>query len=370
MRSGAEPAPVWTGAGVSAGVDPNPTPAGTLDAPPPSGRPTTSKRSESGGAHAEGSPTDPAPNRDAWLAWRRGGFGGSDVPKFLGLSSQGSAFTVWADKVGLLPATDPTPRQRLGLLLEPVVATLFHEQTGLYVVGEQTWCTRRDVPWQRCTVDGFAAESPSSDLEHVLGTHEIKTDARFHWPEVPVDIRAQCIWQMGVTGVRHCYLSVLHGGFTFEVYELPWDEDALIDWETMTTHGERLWFEHVLTGTPPPLDDSEATARALKTLYPTHVPGRRVVLDDLAALVDERAELKADEARIAKRLRFIHNTLHEAFGQAEVGTIEGAPVLTYRAHERKPYTVAGGTVRQFRQPSKADLEAASESPSAELWETA
>ena len=45
-------------------------------------------------------------DRAEWLAWRRSGIGASDVAGILGISPWASPFTVWADKLGLLPDED------------------------------------------------------------------------------------------------------------------------------------------------------------------------------------------------------------------------------------------------------------------------
>lgn len=292
-------------------------------------------------------------DRAAWLEWRRGGVGGSDVAALLGLSNYASAVSVWCEKVGLIPGKDTTPRQRVGQVLEPAIAVLFHEHTGLYVAGEQTWCQSRESPWARCTVDGFVADTPDHEaadmdaLEWPLGTHQIKTDRAFGWDEVPVNIRAQCVWEMGVTGMRHCWLSVLHGGFSFEVYEIPWDDDAAADWKLMLERAELFW-SHVLDGTMPQIDGSEATADVLRALYPNHEVGVTADLDGLADIIVERAELKDAAKRVKDRLDTIDNELKARLGDAEVGLLHGVPAFTYRSSERAGYTVAPTTVRTLR----------------------
>lgn len=292
-----------------------------------------------------------ADDRAAWLEWRACGIGASDIAALLGLSNYASPYSLWCEKTGLLPPAPTSQRQRIGQVLEGAIATLFHEQTGLYVAGEQTSCTHPEYPWVRCTVDGFVFEhlyGGDYELGSQLGTHEVKTDGRFGWDGVPVNIRAQCIWQLGVTGLEHCWLSVLHAGFSFRVYEIDWDEDAQADWKLMLERAEQFWFDHVVTGTPPPVDGSDATTDALRTIHPDHVEGETVELDGLADIITERFDLKEVEADTKARLKVIDNQLRDAFGAAEVGTLAGLPILTYRSHERAAYEVAASTVRTLR----------------------
>ena len=284
--------------------------------------------------------------RDEWLAWRRGGIGASDAAALVGLSRYGSPWSLWAEKVGLTVDRPQSQRQRIGQILEPAIAQLFHETTGLHVAHAQSRCQHPDLPWARCTVDGFvfdtaaAATAPAPLLDDVLGVHEIKTDARYGWDDVPVDIRAQCIWQMAVTQTEHCWISALYGGFGFGVWELRWDADARADWELMRAAGERLWHEHVVTGVPPDVDGSDATYRALLQVYPDAEPGQRVSIDHLRDEIAERAQLTEQAKQIDKRLDELRNVLIESIGDAELGTVDGEPVLSARWSERHSVDVA------------------------------
>lgn len=297
--------------------------------------------------------------RASWLEWRRGGIGGSDIAALLGLSNYASPYSLWCEKVGLIEPTETTQRQRVGQVLEDGIAVLFHEQTGLYSVGEQMWCSHDEHTWAQCTVDGFAAEAAGSSIDDVLGTHQKKTDGRFGWPDgVPVNIRAQCVWEMGVTQMSHCWLSVLHAGFRFEVYEIARDDDAERDWELMLDRAGTFWHDHVLAGVAPMVDGSDATAEALRVLHPEHVPGERAELDglvvDLAERYEIKARMKADKARLAE----IDNTVRATFGDAEVGTVGGVDVLTYRSSPRAGYVVEPTTVRQLRAAPKPKRKSA------------
>jgi len=70
-------------------------------------------------------------DRNAWLKERRAGIGGSDVPAVLGISPYASPYTVWADKLGLIPEKEFTEAMRQGVDLEAYVSRRFCEETGL-----------------------------------------------------------------------------------------------------------------------------------------------------------------------------------------------------------------------------------------------
>ena len=112
---------------------------------------------------------DPA-DRSAWLDWRRGGIGASDIAGILGISPWASPFSVWADKVGVLPEEEPSTVMKAGRWLERGVAPWFADETGFDVAGEQTACQHSSDPIARCTLDGavFTAaehEAPDGGLE-------------------------------------------------------------------------------------------------------------------------------------------------------------------------------------------------------------
>jgi putative phage-type endonuclease len=294
--------------------------------------------------------------RARWLEWRRGGVGGSDIAGILGLSRWSSPWSVWADKVGLRPDTESTERQRIGVELEPVLDGLFTRRTGLHVRCQQTWCIDTDAPWRRCTVDGFAYEAhdgygpgerfePAARFNGALGTVQHKTDYRRPWGDlIPPDIRAQCIWEMGVTRLPHCWLSVMHGGFQYEVYDIPFDAEAAEDWAYMTARADEFWQAHVLTGTAPDIDGSDATAGALRDVYPEEEPGTRaeVKTDDLAYWRDAATRRKTatrDEQAAVSRIR-------AALQDAEIGTVDGRAVITLRQQTRKQTCKACGHIEE------------------------
>ena len=255
----------------------------------------------------------------------------------------------------MLAPRESTPRQRIGTVLESAIAQLFHERTGLHVAGEQTWVTHRRLDWARCTVDGFVTESAGSSIDDALGVLEIKTDARFGWPDgVPVDIRSQVIWQLACTGLPQAWVAVLHGGFAFEVYEVAWDADAEADWALLRDAGERFWTDNVLAGVPPAVDGSDATRDALIAVYGDHEPGVDVSLDHLAGELVERANLKRLKGEAEERLKLLDNTIREAIGDANFGTLDGERVLKLTTVDVKTYTVAARTDHRLVAATKSD----------------
>lgn len=260
---------------------------------------------------------NPEPDSAQWHEWRRGGIGASEIAALIGLSTHDSPTSLAFRKLGLLEErTEDSPRQRIGKRMESVLADEFHDHTGLYAVGAQTWCTHPRHNWARCTVDGFAAESPTARIGAPLGTVEYKSDARFGWPDgVPANVRSQCVWQMGVTGLQHCWIVVMFGQFRVEVFEIHWDVDAIADWEFMLAAADRFWSE-LQAGIMPELDDHDATTAALTYVNRELDPDTILEADDLtrqavrwvqAAQLATKAA-KADEVWAKNELRALLGT--------------------------------------------------------------
>src|SRR6266849_2028048 len=89
--------------------------------------------------------------------------GGSEIAALVGLDPNRDAFSVYAEKLGLVEPAPPTPRMRMGKKLERIIAEVYAEETGQCIA----WCDRTmqhvDRSWQVFTIDAFvlATESPT-----------------------------------------------------------------------------------------------------------------------------------------------------------------------------------------------------------------
>lgn len=64
------------------------------------------------------------------------------------------------------------------------------------------------------------------------------------------------------------------------------------------------------------------------------VDGSMVALDDLAPIVEFLRQMKAQQEFFAKRRKEAETEIKEKLGEAEVGTIGGRPVVTYKMSDR------------------------------------
>jgi putative phage-type endonuclease len=220
---------------------------------------------------------EPDIDRAEWLAWRREGIGASDLGAICGMSPWATPMSVYLDKVGLLDDNEPSEAMRWGSLLEEPIAREFEVREGLYVHDQQLCVHDGQHPHRRCTLDGLVADTPAPDDRAVmLGPLQIKCSRDRPWDEVPDAYALQVMWEMGITGMPHEWLAVLHGGNTLRVYEFEFDP---IQFAALARIADTFWTAHVLAKNPPPADGSDATTEALKDAYRERATDEVVTFD-------------------------------------------------------------------------------------------
>lgn len=271
--------------------------------------------------------------RAEWLERRRQGIGASDVSAILGISPWGSPISVYMDKVGITPPSESSKRMRLGTRLEPVINAEFHDETGLYVVGEQTWVTHPDHPWAFANLDGLVVEGPDAEPTEALGNLETKltSDGRRRWDEdgLPAQYAAQVQAQMWVTGAPRTWVVALHASFGLDVaVHGPIERDEE-DIAVIAERCERFWHDHVLPRVPPPADGHPATTEALRFLS-ANIGDAVDVDDETAALVERVATTKASMKVLKLQRDADENRLRLALGTGTEAYHGGRQVYSWR----------------------------------------
>ncbi len=205
------------------------------------------------------------PTREEWLAQRRLGIGASDTPSILGESSWGSAYSVWAEKCGLIEAEDLSEREDIqaGNVFESAIFDWWMERTGNTAM---MWPRHKSVahvdhPWMRCTPDAYMEGSINIQIKTA---NAFKMADWENGPPLVYDIQVQHEMAVLGPGSQRTILVVCFGGNRLRWYEVD-RNDRFID--AMIPRLEAFW-ELVQTKTPPPIDGSEATLGTIKRLHP------------------------------------------------------------------------------------------------------
>lgn len=273
--------------------------------------------------------------RADWLDWRRGGLGGSDIAAVAGLSPFATPTTVYLEKVGLLrDGGEEEDWQRMGRLLEPVIAGLFEEETGRRVdhVRPQECVTHAERPWMRATLDGVVWPNGIGD-DKPFGPIEIKSTTRWasDWGEEPPDYyQCQLQWQMAILDAERGWMAALVDGRRFRWWEVPRRQGEI---DLLVSLGEAFWGR-VQERRPPAVDGSERTNDAIRAAYRDR---EREAVDlgaaDLELIHDLRA---ARQGRLAaeKAERRAQSAALALLEGAEEARWQGEPVLRWSRLER------------------------------------
>ncbi|HHW14817.1 MAG TPA: YqaJ viral recombinase family protein, partial [Firmicutes bacterium] len=108
--------------------------------------------------------------REAWLAERRRGIGGSDAAAIAGLSKWRSPMAVWLEKTGQVEPEEPGEAALWGTKLEDVVARHFAEATGFKVQRCNAILQHPERPWMLANIDRYVL-----DPARGRGLLEVKT---------------------------------------------------------------------------------------------------------------------------------------------------------------------------------------------------
>ena len=190
--------------------------------------------------------------REAWLAVRRRGLGGSDMHHVFSEQPYGCARRLWFDKRGT-PADFPeeeTAVMQRGTRLEDLVADLYAERTGRTVERRDTIVSDAH-PWARVNLDrAISADGPEREGARQMvaalgpGALEIKTHNEWAFRTVKRQgLQAAHIWQLQhalfVTGYAWGAYAVLHPD-SWQMLHFDVERDAALI-AVIAEAGERFW---------------------------------------------------------------------------------------------------------------------------------
>lgn len=271
--------------------------------------------------------------RDEWLAWRRTGIGGSDAPIIMGLSPYRGQLSLYVDKLdrGEDP-TEPTEAAMWGVRLEHLVAQRFAEVTGLLVREPERLERHPRYPFMIGTPDRYVYSQEGERL----GILEVKTcTLRKEWewdPDPTPAAVCQLRHYLAVTGMDLGWLAVLIGGQRFLYHEVRRDlafEKGLIEREA------EFWW-HVQNDVPPEPDGRDSTTAIINNKYREAAPLEVVEFEgDARTAIEELLDVHREERVNKREIERLKNIVKLALGAAEVGTVDGRPVVSWRGGSRE-----------------------------------
>ena len=258
--------------------------------------------------------------REEWLVVRKQGIGSSDAAAAVGLNPYKSQLELWLEKTGRdtsLPKLDPQDEDSpayWGNILEPIVATHYTKRSGHRVRRVNAVLQHPDpkLAWMLANIDREVIGAPEVQI---LECKTAGINGARLWKEgVPEYVQLQVMHQLAVTGKQAADVAVLLGGQHLEVHRIERDESMiarLIDLE-------RLFWDYVVSDTPPPADGTASADAALRCLYPED-NGQTLDFSQHTELASTYLELRAVRQRIAQqetRETQLKQVLQQAMGEA------------------------------------------------------
>ena len=284
--------------------------------------------------------------REQWLEARQSGLGASDMSTIAGVNPYKSTYELWLDKTGRAPIKPTTRRMQMGNILEPVVRTIFEEETGL-TVQPCGLLESVDHPFLRCTPDGII---PSEGKGFEAKTTNWRNKDDWESGEVADHAEVQSQASMAVTGLPGWYAAAIIDGNPDDFhYQLVRRNQELID--TLVEMAARFWHDHVLKDVAPPITALDLDVIKLLNRDAKR-PAKEAPANEVATALSEyraaaAAEKLAKNAKDAAQAKLI-----TIAGDAEEVTVDGIKQFTYKQTTRKGYTVADSTYRTIYVPKQ------------------
>lgn len=260
------------------------------------------------------------PDFDSWLAAPRY-IGSSRSPGILGCGyADQSAISILMEMTGAAPMPQEERESlEIGRLMQPVILELLRRRTNYEIQPlDYTLYRHEELPWLGATPDGLI-----HDPVRGIGAIEAKNVGEYNaheWrEELPLRVQVQTQHQMLCMGASYAVIVGLIGGNRLVYREIP-RHDRFIGamlprlrdfWgyvERWPTHQEL-----------PPIDGSEATARALARLYAKCNGDETSLSPQFVGVFDELQTIKAEQKKLKERRTALENQVKAALGKAETG---------------------------------------------------
>ncbi|MFC0626124.1 YqaJ viral recombinase family nuclease [Kribbella deserti] len=290
------------------------------------------------------------PGSDEWHAARAKGLGGSEIAAVLGLSPFESRYSLWHRKAGLIGPVAESPEMEWGTRLENAVCDKHREVHNLGSLLQPSGTYRHsERPWQIANPDRLRSDFDG----HIVSLLEAKTSPfGDRWgatdtDEIPVHVRAQVMWYLDTLGLDTGHVAVLISGLDYREYVLEYDAD-----EAQLLRDAAVEFLATLAaGTPPPIDDHEATYKAVQEMHPDIDPVSHELSTPVArAFIAARAGLDAAKAveRQAK------SAVAAEMGNAHTATWNGYTIANRQARgDGTPYVVTAKNLPDLTTETEA-----------------
>ena len=221
----------------------------------------------------------------------------------------GNLYDVLREKRGEIERADLSGIEavRMGLIMQPAIAEIFTNVTGISTSPLDDPGTHRSQPWLRAHFDFVTEDGGLLEVKNFNAAVANKYSEMDEPVRIPEADYIQCLHEATVRDVPHVYFAVLFGGQQFRHYKLeftPAEKEAFIQRAAQ-------WWGYVHSGLlPEPTNTDEASIaypRSTEGMVTADAKMERIC-DDLKVL---KMQAKEIEAMIEKGTFAIQNYMRE-----------------------------------------------------------
>lgn len=292
--------------------------------------------------------------REDWLRYRKPYIGGSEAAASIGLSPYESQYALWVDKTTDSVSDEDNDYMKWGRRLEEAIGLGIAEDLNIPVVRYPYMMASKRWPWASVNVDFIA---PSHDpVPSVVEVKNVSGHMAREWEDgsVPPVYGLQGQHACAVLGLPGVHFFPLIGGHEGRPIYIE-RNDALIE---NLMEGERKFWELVQSDTPPAIDGSDSTNRALKGMFfdpeadSSTDLSEQQTFDGLRVpdLLERRATAKAVIKEQTELTKEIENQLFAWIGNHEIAYVDGIVTFTWKKVFTSGYEVAPKSYRRMNVP--------------------
>jgi putative phage-type endonuclease len=287
-------------------------------------------------------------SHEDWLQLRNKGIGGSDAASVLGLNPYKSNFALWEEKVGLREPDDLSENEAVlwGNLLEPIVAEEFARRTGRKTRRVNALLRNPQHPFMLANLDREVAAEDGGEPEilecKTAGLWAAKAE---EWGPsgtdlVPERYLCQAMHYLAVTGRKRAHLASLIGGQELRIYTVNRNDELI---SVLIERESEFWSQVEKHVAPIILDLADAKRR-----FPISQEAEIEANTETFDAYLELCAAKRDEKSATATVKALQGKIGGYMGDRDTLMRHGQRLLTWKTVERKGYSVAPSSTRQFR----------------------